>query len=439
MSGPVVDKVPSSIEQPTRAAVVVIGGGIAGVATAFSLAQRGVDVALCEKGEIAGEQSSRNWGWVRKQGRDPREIPLILASMQIWAGLNATVGAETGFRTTGNIALSVTEGDIDRRIAWLEHARQHQLDSRLISGAEANRLMPGSAVKFVAGIYTASDGQAEPQKAVPAIARAAQALGATILTQCAVRGLETTAGKISAVVTERGRIDCDSVVLAGGAWSRLFCGNLGIDLPQLKIRSGALRTEPVAGGPEIAAITDSIAFRRRLDGGYTIANFLMQAEIVPDSFRLFRTFLPQLRKEGANLKLRVTGQFAAELRRPRTWALDAASPFEQLRTLDPAPWTADAEAAKARLAELFPVFRGVKVAQHWGGMIEASPDAIPIISPVAALPGFFLATGFSGHGFGTGPGAGRLMADLVTGAPPIVDPTPFRFDRFGVTSGVGWS
>jgi glycine/D-amino acid oxidase-like deaminating enzyme len=430
VTGPAVDPVHTGTDQPRRAGVVVIGGGIAGVCTAFTLAQRGVDVTLCEKGHIAGEQSSRNWGWVRKQGRDPREIPLIIESLRIWEGLNATVGGETGFRTTGNIALSITEGDMARRLAWLEHARAYQIDTRLLSGAEANRLMPGAAVKFAAALTTPSDGQAEPQKAVPAIARAAQALGATILTNTAVRGLDVTAGRISGVVTEHGRIACDSVVLAGGAWSRLFCGSLGLALPQLKLRSGALRTEPVAGGPEIAAICERLAFRKRLDGGYTVASFLMQGEITPDAFRLLVPFLPQVKKEGPNLKLRVSEQFMAELRRPKRWSLEAPSPFEQVRVFDPKPLEADAEAARSRLAEIFPVFRGVKVAQHWGGMIDVTPDAIPVISPVASLPGFHIATGFSGHGFGIGPGAGRLMADLVMGAPPIVDPAPFRFERF---------
>lgn len=424
------DPVIANPEQPKRTGVVVIGGGIAGVCTAFTLAQRGVEVVLCEKGEIAAEQSSRNWGWVRKQGRDPREIPLIIESLRIWQNLNTTIGDETGFRTTGNIALSVTEGDLARRLAWLEHAKAFQLDSRAITGAEANALMPGAAVKFAAGIHTPSDGQAEPQKAVPAIARAAQRLGAVILTSCAVRGVERMAGRISGVITERGAMACDAVVLAGGAWSRLFAGSLGLDVPQLKLRSGALRTAPLSGGPEIAAICERLAFRRRLDGGYTIANFLMAAEIIPDSFRQFRTFLPQLRKEGPNLKLRLTEQFAHELRRPRAWALDRESPFEQVRILDPKPDAADAVAAKSRLAQLFPVFATARIAQHWGGMIEVSPDAIPIISPVASLPGFFIATGFSGHGFGSGPAAGRLMADLVMGAPPLVDPTPFRLERF---------
>ena len=70
------------------------------------------------------------------------------------------------------------------------------------------------------------------------------------------------------------------------------------------------------------------------------------------------------------------------------------------------------------------------MAQQWAGMIDVTPDAVPVISAVDSLPGFFIATGFSGHGFGIGPGAGRLVADLVTGSDPIVDPTPFRLTRF---------
>ena len=429
-NGPARDPVIANPDLPRQTDVVIIGGGIAGICTAYTLAQRGVAVVVCEKGDVAGEQSSRNWGWVRKQGRDPREIPLVIESLRIWERLNTEINDETGFRTTGNIALAVNPETLARRAAWLEHARQYQIDTRLLAPGEANKLMPGAAMTFEAALYTPSDGQAEPQKAVPAIARAAQRLGAVILTNCAVRGLDRSGGRISGVITERGRIAAASVVLAGGAWSRLFAGNEDFDLPQLRIRSGALRTEPVQGGPEIAAIIEQVAFRKRLDGGYTVASFMMQADIVPDSFRQFRTFLPRLRADGRDLKLRLGESFLTELRTPRRWALDGETPFERTRIFDPAPNASDAEAARRRLVELFPVFRDVKVAQHWGGMIDVTPDAVPIISPVESLPGFFVATGFTGHGFGIGPGAGRLMADLVTGAPPVVDPTAFRFDRF---------
>ncbi len=429
--GPRVDPVRSDENLPERADVVVIGGGIVGTSTALFLAERGVSVALCEKGEIACEQSSRNWGWVRKQGRDPREIPLIIESLRLWEGMNERTGAETGFRTTGILFLAETDAQADEHEKWLEHARLHQMDSRMVDSDEVARLLPGAARKFRSGIYTPSDGRAEPQKAAPAIAEAARQHGAAILTQCAVRGVETAGGRISGVVTERGKIACASVVLAGGAWSRLFCGSLGIRLPQLKVRSTVYRTKPLEGGPEIAATTGKFAFRKRLDGGYTIAGgFTTVHELVPDSFVFFRDFLPALRNEWGSLTLRVGERFVTELRTPRRWALDRPSPFEATRVNDPAPMTALNDQAQQRLAAAFPVFAKAEVAQQWAGLIDVTPDAVPVISPVEGTPGFFVATGFSGHGFGIGPGAGRLMADLVTGAPPIVDPAPFRFSRF---------
>ena len=112
------------------------------------------------------------------------------------------------------------------------------------------------------------------------------------------------------------------------------------------------------------------------------------------------------------------------------WKLDEPSPFERVRVLDPEPESAFNEKAMASLAKVFPAFTHARVAQHWAGLIDVTPDAVPVISPVDSMPGFFIATGFSGHGFGIGPGAGRLVADLVTGSDPIVDPTPFRFSRF---------
>ena len=115
---------------------------------------------------------------------------------------------------------------------------------------------------------------------------------------------------------------------------------------------------------------------------------------------------------------------------PKRWALDEVSPFEHVRVLDPEPVAADIDAAKANLARAFPIFKDVPIAERWGGLIDATPDAVPVISPVETIPGFFIATGFSGHGFGIGPGAGRLMADLVAGATPVVDPAPYRFARF---------
>src|SRR5580700_12327510 len=105
---PPVDRVPSDQKIPAATRVVIIGGGIIGVCTAFFLARDGVNVVLCEKGEIAAEQSSRNWGWCRKMGRDPREVPLAIEALRLWPEMNTLVGAETGFRQCGIVYLCKT-------------------------------------------------------------------------------------------------------------------------------------------------------------------------------------------------------------------------------------------------------------------------------------------------------------------------------------------
>src|SRR5271154_7044603 len=151
---PRVDPVASDEAIPARADAVIIGGGIIGTSTALFLAQRGVSVALVEKGHIAGEQSSRNWGWCRKMARDPREIPLIIESLRLWERMNETVEAETGFRTCGIMYLGETAADLARLESWLEHAREYQLDTHVIRGAEVAERLPGLTKKWAGALYT---------------------------------------------------------------------------------------------------------------------------------------------------------------------------------------------------------------------------------------------------------------------------------------------
>jgi glycine/D-amino acid oxidase-like deaminating enzyme len=429
--GPEVDRIETDEHPPAETGIVVVGGGIIGTSTALALTQRGVAVTLCEKGHIAGEQSSRNWGWVRKNGRDEREIPLIIESLRIWQGLNQTVGAETGFRVCGVVSIARTDADRARHEDWAEKSRLYQIGSRVVEGAALEALLPGATQKFRSALYNPTDGRAEPQKAAPAIAAAARREGARVVSGCAVRGLDMVGGRVAGVITEKGRIKCDGVVLAGGAWSRLFCGAYGITLPQLKVLSSVVRTTPIEGLPESSTNTGEFAFRKRLDGGYNIAGGGNHTvPIVPDTFRFFVKFLPALRAEWGQLHLRLDDRFMTEARTPKRWAMDEPSPFEAVRVLDPTPDMARSEHAVTRMKALFPAAADLRIVQHWAGLIDVTPDAVPVISTVGDIPGLVIATGFSGHGFGIGPGAGRLAADLAVGGDPVVDPTPFRFSRF---------
>jgi glycine/D-amino acid oxidase-like deaminating enzyme len=429
--GPHVVPVDADLDVPKSADVVIVGGGIIGVSTALYLSERGLKVVVCEKGQIAGEQSSRNWGWCRQAKRDPREFELIRAALDLWGGMDAHIGASTGFTRTGILFAANDEAKAADYEAWVKEAARAGIAAEVINRAGVARLVPGETQPMQAALWCPSDGRAEPQKAAPAIAEAARRRGAVILTDCAVRGVETAGGKVIAAVTERGRIVTSTVVVSGGAWTRRILRDLGIDLPQLKVRASVLRTSPVENGPGPALWDHDFAYRKRADGGYTIANgHVNVVPIVPDSFRFFLDFLPALRFEFASLRLRFGPRFFTEWAEAAARNYDKPSVYEACRVLDPAPDMQYLHQAFASLQKRYPAFRDARIVQAWAGFIDATPDAVPVISPTDKIAGLIIATGFSGHGFGIGPAAGHLVADLVSGAKPIADPAPYRLTRF---------
>lgn len=415
---------------PERTEVVVIGGGIVGVTTALTLAERGIPVVLCEKGVIGGEQSARNWGWVRQLGRDAAEIPLAIAARDLWRGMNARVGAETGFRETGISYLCYDRADLETWGAWHAKGVAAGIGAGMLGPQQAEALLPGARPGLLGALHCPSDGRAEPWLATTAMAAAARRAGARILTHCAVRTVETAAGRVSGVVTERGAIACSQVVLAGGVWSRLFAGNLGIDFPQLKVIGTVARVTGVSGLSDMPVGASHFAYRKRLDGDYSIA--LRNANItpiLPDNFRLMGEYLPSLLGSWRELRLRLGPGFIEDLRMPRHWGAETLTPFEKVRTLDPAPTRPFIRKALDILRQAFPAFAQARVVQEWAGVMDVTPDAVPVASPIAGLPGFFIASGCSGHGFGIGPAMGQLTADLIAGTTPIVDPAPFSIGR----------
>lgn len=415
---------------PSRADIVVIGGGIIGVCTGLELAERGFSVLICEKGQIGGEQSSRNWGWVRISQRDPRELELMVASIEAWEQMDRRTGRPTGYKKTGILFEAPRARDIAANETVAAQLAEFGIGSGIVSGADLSGLLPGLARPMNAALYTPQDGRAEPQWAAPAICEATRAAGASVMTNCAVRSLDLEAGQVAGVITEKGRVKCSAVVLAGGAWSRLFAGNAGIDLPQLKVLNTVMRTTPV-NGPEAALWSRDFAMRKRSDGGYTVAAGSEHVvDLVPDSFRLARQFLPAYGAQWRSLKFRLGRRWKEEAQYQRQWRADEITPFEHCRVLDPEPSMRILRNSWAAVQKSFPAFEQGDIVQSWAGLIDVTPDAIPVISGVDTVPGLHIATGFSGHGFGIAPGAGRLMADLVTGRTPVVDPTDFRLSRF---------
>ena len=416
---------------PQKADVVVIGGGIVGVSTAWFLAKQGVDVVLCEKGHIAAEQSSRNWGWVRSQGRDTRELPMMLESMRIWDRLEVEIGEDVGFTRAGCLYMTRSDKVLEKYTRWLAIAQDFGLDTQVLEGKELDKYVSGASSRWLGAMYTASDARAEPHKACPAIARAATRSGATLLTSCAVRGIETEGGRLSAVVTEHGSIQTSTVLCAAGAWTSMFCRSIGISVPQLQVRGTVARTSPAEVILNGNVFDQQIGIRRRQDGGYTVAHgSVLDHFITPATFRYPFKFLPALLNEISALRLSVGRPFLDELMTPNKWALDEESPFERNRVLSPEPNPTVLKNIRKNLDEVFPQLKESRIVESWAGMVETTPDVVPVMCEHEQIPGFYIATGLSGHGFGIGPGAGKALAAMLTGADPGIDMAPFRLSRF---------
>jgi glycine/D-amino acid oxidase-like deaminating enzyme len=149
----------------------------------------------------------------------------------------------------------------------------------------------------------------------------------------------------------------------------------------------------------------------------------------PQQLRFSSYFLPMFAKRWQMLSPGdLQGwQYGHETR--RKWALDRPTPMERVRILDPRPSDAILKETLARARRLLPALGSVPIQAGWAGYIDSTPDGVPVIDEAQNLPGFILAAGFSGHGFGIGPGAGRLIAELASGTRPFVDHTQYSLAR----------
>ena len=418
---------------PEACDLVVIGGGVIGVSTALYAARAGLSVVLLEKGRVAAEQSSRNWGWIRVQGRDMAEIPIALEAQRLWSELDAECGGKLGVRTVGVSYLARSEKDMQGFAGWLDEAKPLGVSSELLDAAATKALLGAEDSPWVGALHTPTDMKGEPWVAVPELARLAVASGAVIRERCAVRGLDMQGGEVAGVITETGRIRCSRAVLAGGAWSSLFLRRHGVKIPQLSVRSTAMATERLPQSVNTAAVDDKLAFRPRADGGYTLAPAAFSELFIgPDAFRALRTYLP----------LAVSGEFDVRLKTmapagypdawgtPRRWSDDEETPFERMRILSPQPNAAKVADCRARFGQHFPQMGEAPLQASWAGMIDVLPDVVPVVDRCEALPGLTVVTGMCGHGFGIGPAFGRIAVALAQGTDPGHDLSRFRLSRF---------
>ena len=363
---PAVPRPPPAKPLPARADVVVVGGGIMGLGLACELCQRGrTDVLVLERSYLNAGASGRNGGGVRAQWSTPTMVRLGLRSLEIFSGFAAEMGVNVWFRRGGYLFLAPDEAHLRRLERNLRVQRDLGMRTRLLSPAEAAELVPQlDPSRFVAASWNPDDGVVFPWPFLWGYAARAEALGAQVRTFCPVEGLEVSRGRVRAVLTPDGRVECDTVVNASGAWSGEVARLAGVALPSHPVRHEILVTEPLKPwlGPLVSALGSGLYFSQSQRG-----------EIVGGMGDP---------AEPPGMNSRSTLRFLVRFARA--------------------------------LTELVPLARPLRVMRQWAGAYDVTPDNGPILGP-AGPENFLQLSGFVGHGFMMAPAVVERMADWMTG------------------------
>ncbi|WP_199543675.1 NAD(P)/FAD-dependent oxidoreductase [Paraburkholderia kururiensis] len=422
---------PSNEPFPAHADVVIAGAGIMGCAAAYYLARRGLKAVVLDKSRIAGQQSTRAWGFVRQQGREAAEVPLMMAGIRLWEQLEAELGFDLEWHQGGCLYVAGNDEDWASFQQWTEVARQYGLDTRVLSRKEIDRYVSGMHGPAHGGLYTPTDGQAEPRRAAPAFAARAVEAGARFIEGCGVVAVEREAGAVAGVVTERGTIRTRHFVCAAGATSWRLLATLGLELPQQAVRGTCMRTNAL---PAVTASTfwgHGLGIRQRANGAINLADDMqVDVDITLGHLRALKWFLPELWARHEAFRFHLNGAFARDLYERLPGVVKAGERVIHPRDPQPQPNARHAPRALAKLRALFPALAGAQVVEAWAGLIDVLPDGIPVIDAPPQTPGLVIATGFCGHGFAMGPIVGRLVAEWISDGQPSLDLSAFRLQRF---------
>ncbi|MFT4067232.1 NAD(P)/FAD-dependent oxidoreductase [Paraburkholderia sp.] len=416
---------------PTHADVVIAGAGIMGCAAAYYLARRGLAVVVLDKSRIAGQQSSRAWGFVRQQGREAAEVPLMMASIPLWKELERELNFDLEWRQGGCLYVATDEEDWASFQQWMDVARQYGLDTRTLDRRQIDTVVTGMQGPALGGLYTPSDGQAEPRRAAAAFAARAAEAGALFFEGCGVVAVERAGGAIAGVVTERGTVRTSRFICAAGASSWRLLRTLGLELPQQAVRGTCMRTNPL---PPITASTfwgHGLGVRQRANGAINLADDMqVDVDMTLGHFRALKWYLPELWKQREKFSFHLNGACLRDLRERLPGGVPEAERVLYPRDPQPQPNASHAPRALKKLRALFPALKDAQVVEAWAGLIDVLPDGIPVIDAPPRVPGLTIATGFCGHGFAMGPIVGKLLAEMNDAGDASLDLSAFRLQRF---------
>ncbi|PJF08503.1 FAD-binding oxidoreductase [Pseudorhodobacter sp. MZDSW-24AT] len=366
-----------------NADVVVIGGGIAGLMTAMYMAEDGAEVRLLEAGELGAQASGANAGSIHLQIQYPEFVAygeswgrayapclrLLTESLTLWQGLSARVGEDLQVKLAGGLVVARTDAQMQAIAAKARIEAEAGVETVLLSQADLRAVAPYLAEDAIGAGFCAREGKANPLRATPAIAAAAERAGAVIQKHTRVTAIETGRDGYT-VTTDKGQIRARRIVNAAGAAAGQIAEMLGLHLN-------------IEGFPLQVTVTEPMAA--------TIPHLVYSAA---GKLSL---------KQVANGGLVIGGGWPAALRQDGGLVTDPRSLTGNM----------------GMAAGVVPSVGGVRALRSWTAWVNGTPDWRPILGEAPGLPGFFLAL-FPWVGFSAGPMTARITADLVLGRPPAL-------------------
>lgn len=368
---------------------VIIGGGIVGLASAYYLRQRGVDVTVLEKSTIGAGSTDRANGGIRAQFSSPVSAALSKESIEVWKRFEEEFDTDIEYRRPGYLFLAREESTAEQFRENVHEQNKLGVESEFLLPTDANEHCPElHTEKFVGATYCATDGFADPHLGLQGFSIAANEAGADIRTNVEVTDvLRNAAGDVVSVETDSGTVEADYVVNAAGAWAARISEMVGLDLPISPKRRQLMVVDPEK------PVNDNVPFTIDIDRSVH--------------------FRPE--REGSAV---VGGHFADE---------DPDKDPDYTKEKMDLDWAAKTIEEASKCADYFGPESRVK--RGWAGLYAVTPDHHPIIEET--VPGFVNAVGFSGHGFMQSPATGRIVAEIVAdGEPTLVDVSDLTADRF---------
>lgn len=369
-----------------KADVVIIGGGVVGCSIAYNLAREGItDVVLLEKSYLASGSTGRCGAGVRQQWGTETNCRLAKASIEILENLEKELNYydTIEFKQGGYLLLALTEKEWEQFQKNVELQNRLGIPSRLLTPAEAKEIVPYLDIEnnqIYGATFCPTDGHANPFKVTEAYALAAEGLGVEINKYTEAQDIQIEMGRITGVVTDKGTIKTDTVVNAAGGYSQQVAAMAGIELPVYSERHQIMVTEPVdpLQGPMVMSFSGNFYIQQTPHGSF------------------------------------IMGQ--GDPNEPKGFDMGHSWQFLQ-------------EISK-KVISFLPLLGELRIVRQWSGLYNITPDAQPIICEATDLPGFYMAVGYSGHGFMLSPITGILITEMIMGKKTSIDISMLDLGRF---------